>query len=377
MDNPILNNDELSEVEGVEGILDINRRKQIELDKIEDARVKAQKDFDFYARDAGGEPLDLGRVEEYKSKVEPWRFEQSLYGLQEDHFNASTPEQVNANRRFTPILDSYLLDNPEAFQNLDKQTNREEHVARTLREDSYHYPMFSGEKRGEFTDLKTSEYERLAVANYFSETSDVGFDSVMKNMDLLASSYAQANGLETPDVSSVFNHIKGNLSQRKTERENDKANWQNGISSVLNGKSLNEALAGSVDDKNGRVTSASRSAFMNEYGGELSKATELYERFSQEAGRTESAQSKLKFDIMPMKMMGGVVSAFTDVPKHQKDAVEQLAIMPREQRQRTLALMYMMAEDNAGELDAGFFGKTGESFARGLGCIHCQRRMTL
>ena len=366
MDNPILNNDELSEVEGVEGILDINRRKQIELDKIEDARVKAQKDFDFYARDAGGEPLDLGRVEEYKSKVEPWRFEQSLYGLQEDHFNASTPEQVNANRRFTPILDSYLLDNPEAFQNLDKQTNREEHIARTLREDSYHYPMFSGEKRGEFTDLKTSEYERLAVANYFSETSEVGFDSVMKNMDLLASSYAQANGLETPDVSSVFNHIKGNLSQRKTERENDKANWQNGISSVLNGKSLNEALAGSVDDKNGRVTSASRSAFMNEYGGELSKATELYERFSQEAGRTESAQSKLKFDIMPMKMMGGVVSAFTDVPKHQKDAVEQLAIMPREQRQRTLALMYMMAEDNAGELDAGFFGKTGESFARGL-----------
>jgi len=366
MDNPILNNDELSEVEGVEGILDINRRKQIELGKIEDARVKAQKDFDFYARDAGGEPLEMGRVEEYKSKVEPWRFEQSLYGLQEDHFNSSTPEQVNANRRFTPILDKYLLDNPEAYQNLDKHTNREEHIARTLREDSHHYPMFSGEKQGEFTDLKTSEYERLAVANYFSETSEVGFDSVMKNMDLLASSYAQANGLETPDVSSVFNHIKGNLSQRKTERENDKSNWQNGISSVLNGKSLNEALAGSVDDKNGRVTSASRSAFMNEYGGELSKATELYERFSQEAGRTERAKSKLKFDIMPMKMMGGVVSAFTDVPKHQKDAVEQLAIMPREQRQRTLALMYMMAEDNAGELDAGFFGKTGESFARGL-----------
>ena len=91
---------ELDDVKGIEGILDINERKRIEQENLESARQKAQDDFDFYARDLEGEPLNLDKVEEYRSQVEPWRFEQSLYGLQEDHFNAKTPEQVNANSFF-------------------------------------------------------------------------------------------------------------------------------------------------------------------------------------------------------------------------------------------------------------------------------------
>jgi hypothetical protein len=119
----------------------------------------------------------------------------------------------------------------------------------------------------------------------------------------------------------------------------------------------------------GGLAGASRSAFMNQFGKDLPKATELYEKFTQTASRGERAKEKLTLDFMPIKMMGGVlegISAFTEMPKQQKDAIEQLVLMPQEQRRKTLALMYMMAEDNAGELDAGFFGKTGESFARGL-----------
>ena len=149
---------ELDDVKGIEGILDINERKRIEQENLNNARQQAQDDFDFYARDLAGDPLNLDKVEEYRS--------------QEDHFNARTPEQANANSRFTPILDKYLLDNEDAFRNLDEKQNRDQYIDRTMREEEHYYPMFSGEKREEFPELKDSEYQNLAVASYFAETSE-------------------------------------------------------------------------------------------------------------------------------------------------------------------------------------------------------------
>ena len=63
MDNLTSNDDTLGDVKGIEGIIDINERKRIEQENLESARQKAQDDFNAYARDVEGEPLDLAKVE--------------------------------------------------------------------------------------------------------------------------------------------------------------------------------------------------------------------------------------------------------------------------------------------------------------------------
>ena len=342
-------------------ILDINKRKQQYLDDLELKKQNAQSDFDSYVRDTSGEPLDMSRVEQYKSQVEPWRFEQSLYGMQEEHFNARTPEAANANMRFTPVLDEYLLDNPEAFVNLDAKQNRDANLAWADREESHHYPVFSGDKRGEFKDLNDDDYQVYAVAGYISESSDLGFNDVVDNIDVFASKYAAENNLTSPEVSAVFSHIKGNLTERKTARDTDKANWQSGISSVLKGLSANEALANSVDDKGGKVTTAARSSFMNEFGNELPKAREFFDKFAAGGDKSERFIKNLE-----ERDFIGMITDPLKTPKQMKDAVTELVLMPQEQRRKTLALMWMMAEDEAGELEDGVAGKLGESFMRGL-----------
>ena len=352
----------LEEIGGIEELVDINTRQQRERDAILRDKENAQAEFDAYARDFSGEPLDMARVEAYKDKVEPWRFEQSLANLEDDYFKTEDKDQAS---RYTPILDKYLLDNPDAYVNLDAKNNRDIDIAWTEREESHHFPIFSGESREDLKNLSDDEYKMFAVAGYIAESEELDYENVVDNLEIYSAKYAAENGLTSPELDSVFSHISGNLTERKQARDNDRANWQRGVSSVLQGLSLNDALADSVNDKGGAITSAARAQFLGEYGSVLPQAKDIFDKFAAGTDRGARFAEKLEKYRDPIGILQGIGSAI-ETPKQQQESIADLALMPREQRRKTLAVIWMMAEDQAGEMEAGGWGKLGESFMRGL-----------
>ena len=352
-------------VTGVEGLLEINESRNEEKKRVLAEREQAQIKFDSYG--AGHEQVayDPEVANNYKATVEPWRFEQSMKKIQDESFDR--------NAFGARILDEHVGTNPNAYQNLTNKQNREQNIYWAGRKENWHLPTFNGENKGDFK-LTDDQHEMMAVAGWIAETGNMPIKQAVDNLDIYSAAYATKNGLSDLTYKGAFSHIKAQLNEEKDLSDNDRKNWKAGRLSALTGMSENEAFKQATPDKRGNtqaqaIMAASRSHFLNEYGNKIPESKKIFDLFKATASKTKSIGDAYEEHwFAPINAVNTVKALVEGIgnPEEIEASYEQLALMSSDDRKDYMGLIFMMAEQEAGELDAGFFGKFTESFVRGF-----------
>ena len=354
-----------SNTSGAEGLLEINESRNEEKKRVLAEREQAQIKFDSYG--AGHEQVayDPEVANNYKATVEPWRFEQSMKKIQDESFDR--------NAFGAQILDEHVGTNPNAYQNLTNKQNREQNIYWAGRKENWHLPTFNGENKGDFK-LTDDQHEMMAVAGWIAETGNMPIKQAVDNLDIYSAAYATKNGLSDLTYKGAFSHIKAQLNEEKELSDNDRENWKAGRLSALAGMSENEAFKQATPDKRGNtqaqaIMAASRSHFLNEYGNKIPESKKIFDRFKATASKTKSIGDAYEEHwFAPINAVNTVKALVEGIgnPEEIEASYEQLALMSSDDRKDYMGLIFMMAEQEAGELDAGFFGKFTESFVRGF-----------
>ena len=354
-----------SNTRGVEGLLRINESRNQEQKRVLEEREQAERNFDDFYSGRKQEAFDPTVAEEYKNKVEPWRFERSLKKLQDQTFDR--------NAFGAPILDKYVGDNQNAFQNLTNYQNRDFNINQIDREDNVHVPMFNEENRDSY-DLSDDEYQMMAVAGFIADSGGIPIKQAVENLDIYAATYGTRNGLKDLTYKGAFSHLKKQLNESKNLRDNDKKNFNIGRNTALAGLSEVDAFSEAVSDSRGNtqaqaMISAGRSQMLNQYGNKIPKAKLYFDELKAVSTKTKTIGEAYEESwFAPLNAFNTVKALYAGVdnPEQIEAVFEELAFMPQDDRRDIVGLMYMMAEQQSDEIDAGGFGKFGESFVRGF-----------
>ncbi|MHA2065690.1 MAG: hypothetical protein ACXABY_15040, partial [Candidatus Thorarchaeota archaeon] len=340
-----------NQTEGMDGyetnqLLSDTRKEEAR--QLSDQRDQLQYDFDEYILGGTGEALDMDRVETYKNQVEPRRFQESLYKLQESTY-AMAPSFG------TPVLEKYVGDDPRAYKDFEAHQNREADLYWAGRIQDYHYGIFTYDSRADYPTLDDETYETMGTGGYLSELYNVPIDDVMDNMPTYLGMYADSKKLDEATPNAVFDHIKNDVFEQGESMKRDEQYWVEGLDMALRGDSIEKTLGlREINKDNKRQAQVYRMAadhIYGEYGDNIAKAKD----YLLQLGRGDTTA----------KTLDALEPQGAEIIKRSEMADRLLEESP-ENRQQIMGLIFKLAELEGGEVE-GAVDRVAKSLGRAFG----------